>query len=92
MLGLESVGQLVADREFTAVSYPNGKSFSNSTTTERRGKIVIYKTDDLNTVVDTIVGIETANELGVKMEMHREVMTLNGIVNNYIYYSNWQLN
>ena len=63
---------------------------TTATTSERRGNIVIHKTNEFNTIVDTIVGDKNANELGVKMDMAREVMTLNGIVNNYIYYSNWQ--
>ena len=65
ILGNEPVGQLVADREFTAISFPNGKSLTTATTSERRGKIVIYKTDDLKEVVDTVVGVQTANEPGV---------------------------
>ena len=46
-MGSEPVGYLVADREFTAISFPGGKSLTSATKSEFKGNIVIYKTDDL---------------------------------------------
>ena len=57
VLGAEVVGSLVIDREYTAVSFPDGKSLTTESGSEYRGKINIYNSLNLEETVSVIVGV-----------------------------------